>query len=238
VARYPHYSYFPPRAKKPADPTAKIEKLRRENPDIEPVVIEGKIAKTWWGSAWNKNLESYSDYANRLPRGRTYVRNGSVVDLKVHPGEVRALVAGSRSEPYRVRVSVDLMEQHKWVALVKHCSRRVGSLEELVAGKFPEELVALFSNRGDGLFPLPSEIHFSCSCPDDAVMCKHVAAVLYGIGARFDKDPTLLFLLRNINFSELIKKSVDDKISSMLANADVITDRVISDIDTLSLFGV
>jgi len=96
----------------------------------------------------------------------------------------------------------------------------------------------LFTKKGSGLFPLPKEIHFNCSCPDWAYMCKHVAATLYGIGVRFDKDPTLFFSLRDINFTELLKKSVAEKMNSMLKNADAVTKRVIRDMDTYELFGI
>jgi uncharacterized Zn finger protein len=158
--------------------------------------------------------------------------------LAIASGEVRSLVQGSKAKPYETFIKIDPLSKIKWDAVVSQCSRKIGNLEDLVSGKFPRELMELFTNRGEGLFPAPDEIHFGCSCPDWAYMCKHVAATLYGIGVRFDKDPTLFFLLRDIEFSELLKKSVDDKMKSMLKNAGKVTSRVIEDADTFELFGV
>jgi uncharacterized Zn finger protein len=229
-------AYYTP--SKPRDPKKQIEKLRKTNPDIQPVLIEGKLAETWWALSWNKNLEGYADYENRIGRGRSYIRQGCVLDLTIVPGLVNALIQGSRAKPYEVVVRIDPLSTKRWAKIVEQCSRRVGSLEELVSGAFPKELMELFSKRGDGLFPSPKEIRFSCSCPDRAYMCKHVAATLYGIGARFDSDPTLFFMLRDIDFSELLKKSLEDKMNSMLKNAGQVTGRVIKDADTFALFGV
>jgi len=231
-----YYGYYKP--SKPRDPMQQLEKLRKKNPDIQPVVIDGKLAKSWWALAWNKNLEGYADYSNRIERGRSYVRKGCVLDLRITPGEVRALVQGSRVKPYEVFIRIEPLSTKKWERIVKECSRRVGSLDELISGRFPKDLEDLFAQRGEGLFPSPREIRFGCTCPDWASMCKHVAATLYGIGARFDDDPTLFFLLRDVDFAELIKKSVEDKMQSMLKNAGKVTDRVIQDADTAALFGV
>jgi len=231
------YAYSPRKTK--SELSADLAKLRKKNPDMQPVVLEGKkLAQTWWAQAWNKNLESYADYENRIGRGRSYLRNGSVFDLAIAPGEVRALVQGSRSQPYQVLVKINPLSNRKWDAIVAQCSHKIGSLGELASGKFPQEFMELFTNKGDGLFPSPKEISFECSCPDWAAMCKHVAATLYGIGARFDNDPALFFLLRNIDFTELVKKSVDEKMKAMLSNADKITGRVMTGVDTYALFGV
>ena len=230
-----YYSYKP---KKPKNPAAQIEKLRKKNPDIRPIVIVGKLAKTWWAQAWNENLEGYADYSNRISRGRSYVRSGAVLDLFILSGEVNALVQGSRAKPYEVNIKISPLPQKEWSEITKQCSRRIASLEELALGRFPLELMELFTSRGDGLFPSPRDIRFDCSCPDWASMCKHVAAVLYGIGARFDEEPTLFFKLRDIEFTDLIKKSVDEKMNSMLKNAGKSTTRTMKDIDTYELFGV
>jgi uncharacterized Zn finger protein len=233
---YYDYRYTPSRPVR--DPSVQLAKLRRTNPDIQPVVVSGKLARTWWGIAWNKNLEGYADYTNRIERGRSYVRKGCVLDLSIATGKVDALVQGTRSTPYKITININALSREKWEKVVKLCSNRVENLEELVSGKFPQELAELFASRSDGLFPSPREIHFSCSCPDWASMCKHVAAALYGIGARFDDDPTLFFKLRDVDFTELIKKSVDQKMNDMLKNADSVTARVMQDVDTFELFGV
>ncbi len=226
-------------AEKKAKAARQLEKLKKKNGDMHPIVIEGnKIAKTWWGLAWNKNLESYADYSNRIGRGRSYVRNGFVLDLQINAGTVTALVSGSGSKPYSVQVEIMPLESKKWDAIVKTCGNKIANVGELAEGKFPKELEEIFQMKGSGLFPSPKEINFSCSCPDWAYMCKHVAAVLYGISARFDEDPVLFFKLRQINLEELLKKTAEEKMNSMLKNANRKTDRVIADTDIGSLFGV
>jgi uncharacterized Zn finger protein len=169
------------------------------------VVIEGRtIVKTFWGKAWCENLERYSDFANRLPRGRTYVRNGSVVDLQIGPGAIRAFVSGS--ELYEVEVKVKPVTKARWQAICADCAGAIDSLVELLQGRFSKGVMERICRQSTGLFPSPREIELSCSCPDWAGMCKHVAAVLYGIGARFDQQPELLFLLHQVNEQELIAK--------------------------------
>ena len=232
---YDSYRYKP---RAPKNPATQLAKLRKKNPDIKPVVIDGVLAKSWWAKAWNRNLESYADYSNRIGRGKSYVKSGAVLDLTINAGEVRALVQGSRAKPYDVIVTIEPLNKHKWNEIITRCSRKISNLEELASGKFPQELMDLFTTRGDGLFPTPKEIRFGCSCPDWASMCKHVAAVLYGIGARFDEDTLLFFELREIDFTVLLKKSVEDKMSSMLKNAGNTTVRTLTDIDTFELFGV
>jgi uncharacterized Zn finger protein len=226
-------------AEKKAKANKALAKLRKKHPDIAPIVIEGtKIAKTWWGIAWNRNLESYADYSNRIGRGSSYVKNGMVLDLRVESGQVTALVMGSSSKPYSVSITVDPLPQANWERITDQCSQKIGSLADLAEGKFPRELADLFLRQKTGLFPSPKEIHFDCSCPDWADMCKHVAAALYGIGARFDEDPLLFFKLRNIPFETLLKKSVEEKMSSLLKNAGKKTDRILEDGDIAGIFGI
>ncbi len=224
---------------KKAKAAKEIEKLKKKNKDIHPVTIEGnKIAKTWWGMAWNKNLESYADYSNRIGRGRSYIRNGFILDLKIDSGTVTALVSGSGSKPYNVCIEITPLEKKKWDTIVKACQNKIESVGELAEGKFPKELEEIFVLKESGLFPSPKEIKFNCSCPDWAYMCKHVAAVLYGIGARFDEDPILFFKLRQINVEEILKKSAEDKMNSMLKNAGKKTSRMLNETDIDNLFGV
>jgi uncharacterized Zn finger protein len=180
-----------------------MEKLRKKGVVVTPVKIEGRvIAATFWGKAWCDNLESYRDYENRLERGRTYVRNGSVVDLQIAPREVTATVSGS--ELYKVKVSIGEVANAHWKAICADCSGGIDSLVELLQGRFSKGVMERICRQGAGLFPKPSEIRFSCSCPDHASMCKHVAAVLYGVGARLDAKPELLFRLRAVNENELV----------------------------------
>ncbi|MDR1138195.1 MAG: SWIM zinc finger family protein [Synergistaceae bacterium] len=233
------YYEYKPVARRKAEAQKQLEKLRKKNPGISPVIVEGrKIAKTWWGEAWNKNLESYADYANRIGRGSAYVKNGMVLDLRIVKGEIRALVQGSRKTPYDVLIKIDKLNDSIWSAIVEQVSRGIGSVEELIRGKFPQNLSQVFLLRGKGLFPSPSEIHIGCSCPDWAVMCKHVAAALYGVGARLDNDPLLFFTMRDIDFSDLIKKSVDEKLENMFRNIGKKSRRIIEDADIKEIFGV
>lgn len=233
------YYDYKPISKTKADSAKALEKLMKQNPNTSPVIIEGrKIANTWWGSAWNNNLESYADYSNRIGRGKSYVKSGMVLDLQIEAGVVTGLVLGSRKSPYHITVKIDKIPDKKWNKIVEQCSHKIASMAELVEGKFPNEFAELFLQQGQGLFPSLKEIRFDCSCPDWADMCKHVAAVLYGIGARFDNDPMLFFKLRDIDFTKLLKKSIDEKIDCMLKNADKKSKRVIDDADISELFGV
>src|SRR5215203_2884805 len=186
-----------------------MAKLRKKGYPVSPVRIEGRtIAGTFWGKAWCENLESYRDYENRLPRGRTYVRNGSVVDLQITPLEVTAMVSGS--ELYKVKISIKAMLRPQWQCLCRDCAGGIDSLVELLQGRFSKGVMERLCRQDNGLFPKPSEIQFSCSCPDPASMCKHVAAALYGVGSRLDEQPELLFVLRNVNEHELLASAGQD----------------------------
>lgn len=216
-----------------------LTKLRKKNPDIEPIIIEGRtLAKNWWGKSWNLNLESYADYVNRIARGKSYVRSNMVLDLKITKGKVSAKVQGSRSKPYDIEISIDALSSDKWKHITALCNNSIDSLEQLIEGKFPKELEILFKEKKYGLFPSPKEIHFDCSCPDWASMCKHVAAVLYGIGARLDSNPMLFFELRDIDSKELVRKSVEQKLKSMLKNAGKKSKREIAQKDIADIFGL
>jgi uncharacterized Zn finger protein len=183
-----------------------MAKLAKKGKAIKPVQLEGRtIARTFWGKAWCDNLESYMDYANRLPRGRTYVRNGSVVHLDIRPGEIEATVSGS--ELYQVRISIAAAAKAKWKKLCQECAGGIGSLVELLQGRFSDHVMGIITRKDTGLFPAPAEIKLKCSCPDWATMCKHVAAVLYGVGARLDQSPELLFALRSVKHEDLITQA-------------------------------
>lgn len=183
-----------------------LQRLRKKGQPVSPVVIAGRaIARTFWGKAWCANLERYSDFSNRLPRGRTYVRNGSVIHLQIAPGAVKALVTGS--EIYRVAVKVAALPKRRWSSICADCAGAIDSLVELLQGRFSKGVMERICQQKTGLFPAPDEIRFSCSCPDWASMCKHVAAVLYGIGARLDQEPELLFKLRRVHEQDLIARA-------------------------------
>ncbi len=215
------------------------EKLKKKNPGLAPVVVSGrKLASTWWGKAWNDNLESYSDYANRMGRGRSYISHGAILDLQIVPGKVTALVQGSKRKPYEIGIFIHPLDKAAWEKIVKACEGKIESLQELVEGKFPKALDELFTARGNGLFPAPKEIQLSCSCPDYAGMCKHIAASLYGIGVRLDENPALFFTLRNVNIDELISKAVVQKSETLLSKSGRKSRRVIKSDDISAMFGI
>lgn len=194
--------YVPVGARR-AQARREMEKLRKQGVDIQPVEIEGRtIARSFWGKGWCSHLESFGDYSNRLPRGRTYARNGSVCHLAIAKGAVAAIVSGSAL--YNITVTVADLPQAKWGTLKKQCVGRIGSLLELLQGRLSDEIMGVVTDRAKGLFPQPGEIRYECDCPDWAGMCKHIAAVMYGIGARLDSRPELLFLLRGVDHEELI----------------------------------
>ena len=204
-----YYDYKPyvPVAQRRAQAAREVERRRKAGQKIAPVIIQGqKIAKSFWGLSWCTNLERYSDYENRLPRGRTYVRNGSVVDLQIAAGKVTALVSGS--ELYTVKITVAPLPRPRWAAFKERCRGAIGSLVELLQGKLSTDVMALATDPKEGLFPAPVDIKLSCSCPDGAYMCKHVAAVMYGVANRLDVSPELLFVLRGVNHEELIEQAI------------------------------
>lgn len=239
---YNGYSDFPAYVsvgEKRAKAEKSLEKLKKKNPHVKPVRIEGSsISTSWWGKSWNKNLEGYADYENRIGRGRSYVRTGAVLDLQILPGEVTALVQGSRARPYSVTIQITEITPSTWKALKKACAGKLDSLPELLAGKFPKALGELFTERGKGLFPSPGEINFSCSCPDYASMCKHVAAALYGVSARLDTEPGLFFTLRKVKMEDLVSETVKGTSKELLNKAKKKSVRVMEDADLSAIFGI
>ncbi len=186
-----------------AQAARQMEKLKKKGLDVQPVKIEGRtIAHSFWGKAWCEHLEKFSDYENRLPRGRTYVRNGSVCHLAIEKGAIQAKVSGSSL--YNVKIQIQTLAEAKWKGVKQRCAGQVGSLLELLQGRLSANVMGVVTDRDHGLFPLPKEIKLACSCPDWAEMCKHVAAVMYGVGARLDLKPDLLFLLRGVDHADLV----------------------------------
>ena len=212
----------------------KVAELKKQGQLIAPVNIEGRtIARSFWGQSWCSNLERYSDFESRLPRGRSYVRNGSVVDLKIAKGEVAAMVSGS--ELYQIKITISPVAAKRWRAICRDCAGTIDSLVELLQGRLAKGVMDRVCREGDGLFPAPSEIKLSCSCPDWAGMCKHVAAALYGVGARLDEKPQLLFVLRGVDESELLARAGQDLPLKRVAPS---TAKVLDDSDVAALFGL
>jgi uncharacterized Zn finger protein len=212
----------------------KLAELRKKGRPVAPVKIEGrKIATTFWGQSWCANLERYSDFASRLPRGRSYVRNGLVIDLQIVRGKVKAMVSGS--ELYEVEIAIAPVAAKRWKGICRDCAGTIDSLVELLQGRLAKGVMDRVCREGDGLFPQPGEIKLSCSCPDWADMCKHVAGALYGIGARLDAEPRLLFELRGVDESELVAGADQGVVRLKSAPSAA---KVLADGDVAALFGL
>src|SRR5688572_26552327 len=222
-------------AERRAKAKRELAKLEKKGHKASPVVIDGRrIAATFWGTAWCDNLESYSDFENRLPRGRTYVRNGSVCDLQIEPGKVSARVCGS--ELYRVTIKIKPLADAVWKDVKRQCAGQIGSLVELLQGRLSKGVMEVVTRRDGGLFPKPKEIQMSCSCPDWAGMCKHVAATLYGVGARLDHEPELLFRLREVDHLELIAQAGEAPVAtSATAGKKIIAADALGDVFGIDL---
>jgi uncharacterized Zn finger protein len=210
-------------------------KLAKKGRTVKPISIEGRtIAHSFWGKAWCDNLESYSDYANRMPRGRTYARNGSIVDLQIEPGRVTAIVSGS--EIYEIDIAIAPLDRKLWKALVSECTGRIGSLVELLQGQFSDDVMQILARPKTGLFPSPQQIRLTCSCPDWAEMCKHVAAALYGVGARLDAEPDIFFTLRQVDQADLVSEAATAK--RLRPRKAAAKKRTVAAADLESVFGI
>jgi len=235
MGRYYNDSWpsYVPVAERRRKAAAKVARMKKAGRDISPVVIASrKLATTFWGEAWGKNLEAYSDYSNRLPRGRTYVRNGSVVDLQIEAGRVSALVNGTSL--YKVDIEIKPLAKKRWTDIKKQCAGQIDSLIELLQGSISKGVMEIVSRKGEGLFPSPRDISLNCSCPDWATMCKHVAATLYGVGARLDNEPELLFTLRGVDPAEMVKAAVEQTSTGSKARRG----RALKTDELSSVFGV
>jgi uncharacterized Zn finger protein len=230
-----YFSWRPyvPVAQRQQEAQKELAKLAKRGMNPTPVKVEGrKMADSFWGKSWCENLERYSDFASRLPRGRSYIRNGLVVDLKINRGEVAAMVSGS--ELYTVKIKVMPVKASRWQAICRDCAGSIDSLVELLQGRLAKGVMERVCSKGDGLFPAPEEIKLSCSCPDWADMCKHVAAALYGVGVRLDEKPELLFVLRNVDEKDLLVGTGGDlAIARPTPGA-----KVLDDGDVAALFGL
>lgn len=223
--------------RKKSEETKKTEE--KKGKILEPVTVRGReITKNWWGKAWCGNLEQYADYESRLDRGKRYVRSGAVVDLKIKKGKITARVQGTRKAPYKVEIRISPLSEERCQGIIAKCGWKLENVERLLDGDFPEDMQELFQGR-DGLFPTPKEISFSCSCPDWALLCKHVAAALYGVGVRLDEQPLLFFELRGIDVGRFIDVTLANKVEAMLVNAEKPSSRIMDEAAGIhELFGV
>lgn len=232
MSRWKKWPRYVPVAERRAKAQKKVQQLRKKGKDVCPIQIEGRtIARSFWGQGWCTHLESFSDFSNRLPRGRTYVRNGSVCHLEIGPGQVRAMVSGSKI--YNVTIGIKELSCAVWEEVKHKCAGSIGSMLELLQGRLSDEVMQVVTDARKGLFPRPEEISLHCDCPDWAVMCKHVAAVLYGVGHRLDQEPELLFTLRRVEARELISSDL-----SFLEESSQVGEDTLSYDDVGNIFGI
>ncbi|MBI3148205.1 MAG: SWIM zinc finger family protein [Betaproteobacteria bacterium] len=226
-----YWKPYVPVVERRAKAAKEVAKAKKSGQKMRPVLIEGRtIARTFWGKAWCDNLEAYSDYENRLPRGRTYVRNGSVIDLAIEPGKIKARVVGSAI--YQIEIGIAAVPNAHWKSLAKECTGSIASLVELLQGKLSKAVMERICRPRSGLFPAPQDIRLDCSCPDWAIMCKHVAAVLYGVGARLDQQPELLFTLRQVDAGDLVPEATELRVTAKKAppKGKVLDDALLADV--------
>lgn len=165
-----------------------------------------RFGLTWWGQRWIGALEALGAlYANRLPRGRTYARRGAVTDLQVRAGAVNARVAGRRARPYRVTVRLPVFDDATWDAALAALAAELRHAAALLDGQMPTDVDDVLAGCGVSLFPRAGELDTTCSCPDWANPCKHVAAVHYVLAQSFDADPFLLPALRGRDRDALLR---------------------------------
>lgn len=232
------WSRFPRQAtvwERQRDAERAVAKLEKKGRALQPVRLEGRraMAATFWGKAWCEHIETYSDYSNRLPRGRSYARNGSVIDLRLEPGVVHALVSGSRV--YTVKIEVTPLAKARWKELVAQCAGQIDSLIALLQGQLPDAVLARLADPVSGLFPAANQLAMTCSCPDWAGLCKHLAAVLYGVGARLDDEPQLLFLLRRVDQLELVGEAAGGALLARASEEGSLAPEALGDIFGIEL---
>jgi uncharacterized Zn finger protein len=207
MAFHSRWAPYVPVAKRRANAAREANKLSKKGQNLRPIRIKSRaIATSFWGLSWCENLENYADWANRMPRGRTYARNGSIVDLQIEPGKINALVNGSSL--YKIKISIDPLNKQRWQAIRSDCAQQVSSLLDLMRGKLPDAVLARLTDPKQGMFPSPQELKLQCSCPDYATMCKHIAATLYGVGHLLDSEPGLFFKMRGVDQSELVSDAL------------------------------
>jgi uncharacterized Zn finger protein len=174
-------------------------------PAAGPRRRRGGFGLTWWGDAWVTALEERARLdPNRLPRGRSYARGGTVGELAIGPGEVRAAVQGRRARPYQVRVRVRVLDADEWDRVLDAVAAQIGHAAALLDGELLPEVADDVRSAGTDLLPGPGELQPRCSCPDWADPCKHAAAVCYLVAGALDADPFSLLLLRGRRRDEVL----------------------------------
>lgn len=215
-----------------------VKNASKKGKKYEPIVVHTReIVQSWWGKAWCQNIEKYADYQSRIGRGKHYIKSGAVIDLKIQNSKITSRVQGNRRTPYKVTIHISRLNEEKCQKIISQCGKKIQNLEQLINGEFPDELQELFLGE-NGLFPTPQEITYQCSCPDWALMCKHVAATLYAVGVRFDENPFLFFELRGIDVHRFIDVTLKSKVEDMIEHSTQHTSRMIEEKDIHNIFGI
>ena len=193
------------------------------------------ISNTWWGQEWCKTINVYADYENRLSRGKTYLRQERVQDLTIEDNTITAKVKGKWSDYYNVTIKIRELPRSKSNIIIK----KISELGSILKGSIPEDCRFLFSIGELGLFPTKDDLIYTCDCPDscggliygsnwnsakeicevdpnNAMLCKHVAAVLYSVGSILDKEPLIIFQLRGINVTKYISEEIVAQTNNLL----------------------
>ncbi len=165
-----------------------------------------QFGKTWWGEHWLRSLENV-DYDNRLPRGATYARKGNVRNVKITGNQISAKVDGSRATPYKVTIVVPPFFENQINDLIDSIISRPSIISKLLNRELDPEILEIATEKGLKVFPRQwSDFKMQCSCPDWAVPCKHLAAVIYMISREIDNNPFLVFEIHNVDLIEELKK--------------------------------
>ena len=222
-------------AEQRAQAELEAKKLKKQGRKLNPIRIDShKIASTFWGIAWCDNLMLYADWANRMPRGRSYARNGSIIDLQIKEGKITSLVRGSSL--YDIQITIDKLPAKKWAAIRQSCGQDIRSLIDLMRGKLPNSVLERLCDGQQGMFPSPNEVKIRCSCPDYATLCKHAAATLYGVGHLLDSQPEIFFQLRGVDQNELVTEAFNHDPTTQLSAQDSETEIAAEDLE--SIFGI
>lgn len=178
-------------------------------------VSTNSLVHTWWGIKWCENIIGLSDYENRLARGRNYLRKGAIKELYIEKGTINAKVKGYADDPYTVKITIDPLGENAATRI----KGKFNSISGIKENYMPKDCMFLYETE-TGLLPTNDEIHFSCDCPDSAVMCKHIIAVMYAIGCILDQKPLFLFDLRGIDISTGINEVELNDINLFLSQID------------------
>jgi uncharacterized Zn finger protein len=182
----------------------KPSKPRPARGGIKAQSKKGQFGQSWWAKRWIAVLEGF-DIGARLGRGRSYARNGQVLEINIGKGLVRAKVQGSRAKPYEITIQARTIAARDWEKLAKALASQAIFAAKLLAGEMPRDIEKAFEGAGLSLFPAQlGDLQTKCSCPDWSNPCKHIAAVYYLLGEEFDRDPFLIFALRGLARDEFL----------------------------------